>query len=63
MLGFKKLDGFDELTLLNADDIETQYYIRMSVIDEVGVLSKISSLFAKFYFQLINVRKKGLKKL
>jgi len=61
MLGFKKLDGFDELTLLNADDIETQYYIRMSVIDEVGVLSKISSLFAKYDISIDSFLQKSSK--
>ncbi len=61
MLGFKKLAGFDELTLLNADDIETQYYIRMSVIDEVGVLSKISSLFAKYDISIDSFLQKSSK--
>ncbi len=45
MLGFKNLISSD-LILVKPDMIETEYYIRMSVVDEVGVLSKISSLFA-----------------
>ncbi len=61
MLGFKKLDGFDHLALVSADDIKSEYYIRMSVIDEIGVLSKTSSIFAKFGISIDSFLQKSSK--
>lgn len=47
MLGFiKPLEGAG-LTLMNADHIATKYYIRVTVIDKIGVLSKISEVLGK----------------
>jgi homoserine dehydrogenase len=43
MLGFKKpLE--DGLTLASKDDIQTKYYLRMSVEDKSGVLAKVSTI-------------------
>jgi homoserine dehydrogenase len=61
MLGFKKLISFDNLVLVDKDDIESEYYIRMSVIDEVGVLSHISSLFAKHGISIDSFLQKSSK--
>jgi homoserine dehydrogenase len=46
MLGFKKPFNSQELTLLNKDDIQSQYYLRMSVDDKPGVLAKIADILA-----------------
>jgi len=60
MLGFKKLIT-NELSLIDADLIETEYYVRMSVEDEVGVLSKISSLFAEHNISIDSFLQKSSK--
>ncbi|MDD3323571.1 MAG: homoserine dehydrogenase [Sulfurospirillaceae bacterium] len=44
MLGFKKPLENCNLTLMNSDDIETKYYIRIKVADKIGVLSQISQV-------------------
>jgi homoserine dehydrogenase len=46
MLGFKK--SLEQgLTLLAKDEIESEYYIRLLVRDETGVLSDVTAIFAK----------------
>lgn len=45
MLGFIKPLEKSGLTLMHRDDICTQYYIRVTVADKIGVLSKISEIF------------------
>ncbi len=48
MLGFERdLEG-GGFTLLDADEIETKYYMRVKVADEVGVLTKITSVLGDF---------------
>ncbi|NCD11703.1 MAG: homoserine dehydrogenase [Epsilonproteobacteria bacterium] len=47
MLGFIKPLEKSGLTLMNQDDIITQYYIRVTVADKIGVLSKISHILGK----------------
>ncbi len=47
MLGFIKPLENSGLTLMNPDDIATKYYIRVTVIDKIGVLSKISQVLGK----------------
>ena len=48
MLGFKRdLEG-GGFTLLNSDDIETKYYMRVKVADKIGVLTKITSILGDF---------------
>ena len=61
MLGFKKLISFDDLSLVCADEIESEYYVRMSVVDEVGVLSKTSSIFAQFGISIDSFLQKSSK--
>ncbi len=61
MLGFKKLGSFDHLTLVESDDIKSEYYVRMSVVDEIGVLSKTSSIFAKFGISIDSFLQKSSK--
>ncbi len=47
MLGYKK--GLESgLKLLSKDDIITQYYLRLEVSDESGVLAKITSTLGEF---------------
>jgi homoserine dehydrogenase len=46
MLGFKK-SLETGLTLANKDNIESKYYIRTSVKDEVGVLAKITNILSQ----------------
>ncbi|MBL0702445.1 MAG: homoserine dehydrogenase [Sulfurospirillum sp.] len=48
MLGFKRdLEG-GGFTLLNSDEIETKYYMRIKAADEIGVLTKITSVLGDF---------------
>jgi homoserine dehydrogenase len=47
MLGFIKPLEKSGLTLMNQDNIITQYYIRVTVADKIGVLSKISHILGK----------------
>ncbi len=48
MLGFKRdLEG-GGFTLLPQDEIETKYYMRVKVADEVGVLTEITSVLGSF---------------
>ncbi len=48
MLGFKRdLEG-GGFTLLNVDEIETKYYMRIKVVDEIGVLTKITAILGNF---------------
>ena len=48
MLGFKRdLEG-GGFTLLSSDEIETKYYMRVKVFDEIGVLTKITSILGDF---------------
>jgi homoserine dehydrogenase len=47
MLGYKK--GLESgLKLLSRDDIVTQYYIRLEVADQSGVLAEVTSTLGKF---------------
>jgi homoserine dehydrogenase len=47
MLGYKK--GLESgLKLLSKDDIVTQYYLRLEVADESGVLAEVTSTLGKF---------------
>ena len=47
MLGFIKPLESAGLTLMNADNIATKYYIRVKVADKIGVLSKISQILGR----------------
>ncbi len=61
MLGFKKVASYDSLTLVEANEIESEYYVRMSVVDEIGVLSQISSMFAKYDISIDSFLQKSSK--
>ncbi|WP_456488379.1 homoserine dehydrogenase [Caminibacter pacificus] len=47
MLGFKKPLELDNVKLKPIDEIESKYYLRVAVNDEVGVLEKIAHILAK----------------
>ena len=47
MLGFKRAMEESNLKLLSLDKIESKYYLRMSVANELGVLAQISKVFAQ----------------
>jgi homoserine dehydrogenase len=47
MLGFIKPLEKSGLTLMPREEIATEYYIRVSVVDKIGVLSKISEVLGK----------------
>jgi homoserine dehydrogenase len=47
MLGFKKPFNSQNLKLLPKDEIESEYYLRMSVEDKPGVLAKIATILGK----------------
>lgn len=46
MLGFESHHG-EDLKLMNKNDIETKYYLRLRVEDKVGVLAKIASILGE----------------
>ncbi|WP_024954931.1 homoserine dehydrogenase [Sulfurospirillum arcachonense] len=48
MLGFKRTLEGSGFTLLDANDIETKYYMRVKVVDQVGVLAKIAKTLCSF---------------
>ncbi|RUM67847.1 MAG: homoserine dehydrogenase [Sulfurospirillum sp.] len=47
MLGFKKPFNSEKLTLSPAEDINSEYYLRMSVQDKPGVLAKIATILGE----------------
>ena len=47
MLGYKKPLEIEKLTLKTPDEIETKYYLRIAVNDEIGVLERIAHILAK----------------
>ncbi len=63
MLGFISSLEKSGLTLMCKDDIATQYYIRVSVIDKIGVLSKISEVLGKHSISISSfIQKQDAKK-
>ncbi|MCR1811198.1 homoserine dehydrogenase [Sulfurospirillum sp. hDNRA2] len=63
MLGFISSLEKSGLTLMCKDDIATQYYIRVSVIDKIGVLSKISEVLGKHSISISSfIQKQDSKK-
>jgi len=61
MFGFKN-DLKEKFTLKKIDDIETKYYIRLQVNDEVGVLSTIASIFGDFNISIEKMLQKPIFK-
>ena len=47
MLGFKKPFNSENLCLAAKDDIESEYYLRMSVEDKPGVLAKVATILGE----------------
>jgi homoserine dehydrogenase len=47
MLGFKKPFNSENLKLAAKDDIESEYYLRMSVDDKPGVLAKVATILGE----------------
>ncbi|WP_458700734.1 homoserine dehydrogenase [Sulfurospirillum sp. 1307] len=47
MLGFKRTLECNRFELLDIDEIETKYYMRVKVVDKLGVLSDITSILGK----------------
>ena len=45
--------------ILPMDDVESKYYVRATVLDEPGVLSKITSILGKNNVSLRSVIQKG----
>ena len=63
MLGFISSLEKSGLTLMCKDDIATQYYIRVSVIDKIGVPSKISEVLGKHSISISSfIQKQDSKK-
>lgn len=58
MLGFKTSLETD-LTLMNKDDIESEYYIRILVEDRAGVLAEITKIFAESGISIETMLQKG----
>jgi len=60
MLGYKK--GLESgLKLLSKDDIVTQYYLRLEVDDQSGVLATITSALGKFGISIESMLQKPTK--
>ena len=61
MLGFKKPLENGDFILRDKKDIKSKYYLRIAVNDEVGVLEKITSIFAKNNISINNLLQKQSK--
>ena len=61
MLGFRN-ELQENLTLKTIDEIETKYYIRLKVRDEVGVLAKITKIFGDEHISIEKVLQKPIFK-
>lgn len=48
MLGFKKILEGEGFSLMNSSEIETKYYVRMKVLDKIGVLAKIATILGDY---------------
>lgn len=48
MLGFKKTLEGSGLSLLSPNEIYTKYYIRMKVVDKIGVLAGIANILGNY---------------
>jgi homoserine dehydrogenase len=49
----------ERLGLCSMDDIETEFYIRLMVIDRPGVLSRITGILGKFGISIASVKQKA----
>jgi len=60
MLGFKKPLENVKLTLKPTGEIETHYYVRISVKDQAGVLAEISTIFGNFGISIETMLQKNI---
>jgi homoserine dehydrogenase len=58
MLGYKKPLENGNFRLRSRDEIKSKYYLRIAVSDEVGVLEKVASIFAKNSISINNFLQK-----
>ncbi len=58
MLGFKRPMENNNMTLLPRDEIESKYYLRMSVVDKPGVLASIAKILSEFKISIDAVLQK-----
>lgn len=62
MLGFIQPLEKSGLSLMPKDEIATKYYIRVSVIDKIGVLSKIAEVLGKYAISINSfIQKQDMK--
>lgn len=62
MLGFKRTLEGSGFSLLNSKDIKTKYYMRVKVVDKIGVLSDITSILGKYGISIDSFLQKQDKK-
>lgn len=62
MLGFKRTLEGSGFSLLNSEDIKTKYYMRVKVVDKIGVLSDITSILGKYGISIDSFLQKQDKK-
>jgi homoserine dehydrogenase len=62
MLGFKKILEGKGLSLMNSSEIETKYYVRMKVLDKIGVLAKIATILGDYNISIDSFLQKTDKK-
>jgi homoserine dehydrogenase len=48
MLGFKRNLESSSFTLMDINEITTKYYMRVKVLDEIGVLANIATILGKY---------------
>jgi homoserine dehydrogenase len=58
MLGYEKPLENRDFKLRNRNEIKSKYYLRIAVSDEVGVLEKVASIFAKNSISINNFLQK-----
>ena len=56
-----QMDKIQKIPVLSIDEIHTQYYFRLSALDEPGVLSKISGILGDHGISIKSVHQKGRK--
>jgi homoserine dehydrogenase len=56
-----QMDKIRKIPILSIDEIQTQYYFRLSVLDRPGVLSAITGVLGKYGISIKSVHQKGRK--
>lgn len=62
MLGFKRTLEGSGFTLMDINEIITNYYMRVKVLDEIGVLASIATILGKFNISIDSFLQKQDKK-